>query len=331
MPIVFQAGFVNGGDFAVADWPTPDRRHIARANNGFVAPVSMALFGTWRAYTGSWSLPLFTDSGDFEEASTFSGEWKLPLFTDSGTFISDNNYSGEFRLPLFERTIEHALGSAFSAIWTLPLFTGTGTFGNFQYTGAWVLPLFVPDGRTEAPVTQVFAAWPLNLKNLGLTEYTNYSFNSLTRFNGEYLAAGPNGLTALGGDTDNGTAIDARIRFRLDDMNSDQLKRLEETFITYRSAGDLTLRVIIDHGQTYEYTLTATGNTGMATNRAKIGKGIESNYYCLEIENVNGTDFDLQQLSTLPVILSRKIGRPPSTGTFTGRMFLPMFTGSGSF
>lgn len=261
----------------------------------------------------------------------FTGEMIFPLLSTSAEFLAGNSFTGSMRLPMFEADADYLAGSAFSASLNFPMFSNAGAFGTYVYAGDWTLPMFVAAGRAESDIAQTYRGWPINLKNMGLTEYQNFAFNSMTRFNGEYLAAGAGGLFSLDGDDDNGTPIDSRVRFALTDFGIEALKRLEEAFVSYRSAGDLRFRVIIDGGETYEYTLAATGNTGIATNRAKVGKAIKSNYFCLEVESVAGIPFELDAIKLHPVVLDRKIGRPPDARLFTGRMRFPMFTGSGQF
>lgn len=329
MPIVFECRLFAGTLSGAVDWAVPDRKVAARENLSFNYQRNLPHQG--RAYTGALTMPSLTATGEFEALPSFSGAITLPPYSATGSFISAGNYAGVIRMPARDAVGSFLAGGAFSGAIDMPARVVTGAFGNPRFTGTIVQPAFVVTGHFEPDIVQTYRGWPVNLKNSGLTEYTNFSFNSMTRFNGEYLAAGATGLMALSGDDDNGTDIDCRVRFGLTDLNSEQLKRLEEAFATYRSVGDLTFRVIIDGGQTYAYTLAATGNTGMATNRAKVGKAIVSNMWCFEIENVNGLPFDFQDLTLHPVILSRKIGRPPSTGLFTGRAFMPRLTVTGQF
>lgn len=329
MPIVFECQLFNGTQSAAVNWAVPDRKVAARENLSFNYQRNLPHQG--RAYTGALTIPHFSASGSFQAIPSFSGVITLPSYSATGSFISAGKYAGVIRMPARDAVGSFLAGSAFSGAIDMPVREVTGAFGNSHFAGTIVQPAFAVTGHFEPDIVQTYRGWPVNLKNYGLTQYSNFNFNSMTRFNGEYLAAGSTGLMALTGDDDNGTPIDSRIRFGLNDLGSEQLKRLEEAFSTYRSVGDLTFRIIIDGGQTYEYTLAATGNTGMATNRAKVGKAIESNMWCFEIENVDGAAFDLQDLTLHPVLLARKIGRPPSTGVFTGRAFMPRLTVTGHF
>lgn len=302
-------------------------RTLAAGNQGaeFNLPVItlVAVGVEVQAFIESVSLPLPTESSAFAANVEWSESVLLPLPSEESALISQGLYVETLAAPLPQEVSAFLNGNVFSESIILPVPVDASAFGTYQYSESVTLPMPFEDMRLESAITQTYRGWPVNLKNMGLTEYDNFAFNSMTRFNGEYLAAGTNGLFAMTGTTDNGVAIDARIRFGMTNFGSEKLKRIEDAFLEYRSAGDLLFRIIIDGGETYEYTVSATGNTGMAKNRAKIGKAIESNFWTLEIENIDGTAFDLQSISIRPVILSRKIGRPAVPKIYTERLRAP--------
>lgn len=259
-------------------------------------------------YLGDKTLPFFTLTGTFGEAfNAFTGDKSLAMPSLEGILLGGNNYAGDFLLSRFTLSGQLKNGNAYSGAFTLPMFTKSGTLRDPDYTAAWELPMFLLSGRLEAAVTASFRGWPVNLKNFALVEVDNFPFNSFAKFNGETLAAGDGGIFALSGDTDNGTKITARVRFALSDYGISQLKRAEEVFISYRSPGTLILRIIIDGGQTFEYPLEPTGETGIYTARVKTGKGLKFTYASLEIENFDGCDFDLDAIRVSPVVLYRRV------------------------
>lgn len=265
--------------------------------------------GNAHGYSAEFALPLFEADGSFEIAyNGWSAEWRLPLFEKSGDFAANNTYTGEWVLPFFQGSGEHAAGSVFSGAWALPLWEKSGVTGSPFFSGSWSLPLFQATGRFEAAITATFRGWPVNLKNAALTEYDSWAFNSLAFFNGEYLAAGDDGIFALSGDDDDGEDIEATVRLALSDLGVENVKRLPDVYLSYRSAGELVLRVVVDGGLTYEYPVEPTGKEGMYTVRAKVGKGLQSNYWCFEFSNRAGAAFDLDAIRARPEILSRIVG-----------------------
>ena len=74
-----------------------------------------------------------------------------------------------------------------------------------------VLPGFFITAEGRA-VPVLLTCIVMNPKNLAVSEYTGFNFNSFVFFNGKYLAAGPSGIHVLEGDTDNGEPIISLIK-----------------------------------------------------------------------------------------------------------------------
>lgn len=262
----------------------------------------------YTAFNEVLTFPIYIESGVTFTNPEFAEEAVFPLFTEYSTHLSSNVYSEYSQFPIFTEIATLLTGSVFVEDSEFPIFSETSAFGSYDYIENSVFPMFYEQGRFEATITATFRGWPLNLKNLALTEYDSFPFNSFARLNGEYLAAGDGGIFALSGADDNGAEIVATIRFALSDLGIAQLKSPDNVFINYRSDGTLALRVVIEGGETYEYPLEPTGKTGMYQVRVKTGKGIQVNYLCLELANIDGCDFDLDSIRIRPAILSRSIG-----------------------
>ncbi len=155
-----------------------------------------------------------------------------------------------------------------------------------------------------------YIAWVLNTESKGLSRYTNYPFNSMTRFGSRYYGAASDGIHRLDGDTDNGEQIHAFIRSGLSDYGTRLLKRTPECFIGYTSTGTLVLRVIIvdedGNKASAHYTLPTRGAANKRPNRFKLGRGLDSVDWAFELHNVDGADFDLGSVEFRPVNLTRR-------------------------
>ncbi|MFA5346502.1 MAG: discoidin domain-containing protein [Methanoregula sp.] len=146
-----------------------------------------------------------------------------------------------------------------------------------------------------------YASMVMNLKNKGLTEYSNYLFNSMCRFNGVHLGATATGIYDLdSGDTDNGTLIDWNFRTGFLDMieasvNPTVKKKLKQAWLSYKSNGDIMLTVIQPDGESYEYDLTGyeVYETGL---RVKFGKGFRTRYLAFDVSNIDGSSITLDAL-----------------------------------
>lgn len=149
----------------------------------------------------------------------------------------------------------------------------------------------------------------INTKSSGLSEYTNFPFNSFAGFGQTYLAAADDGLYELAGDTDDGANIAAAIRTGLLDFGSSLSKRMPRAYLGYTSTGNLVLKVVhSDQGVLREdwYELTTTQGAP-DTRRFKLGRGPKARYWQFELVNANGADFDVDTLRLYPLILERRI------------------------
>jgi hypothetical protein len=140
-----------------------------------------------------------------------------------------------------------------------------------------------------------------------VTQYTNYPFNSFARFNNINLGAHSTGLYALTGDTDNGTAIAAAARVGITDMGTSHLKKVEDVYVGYRANGNLMLRVNTNDSHVRDYMIRHNGETGLHVKKVKLGKGVVARYWQLEVQNIDGADFDLNTLEIKPTVLKRRV------------------------
>lgn len=88
----------------------------------------------------------------------------------------------------------------------------------------------------------------MNAKNRAVTEYTNYCFNSLCKFMGNYLGAdSTRGIMQLSGSDDDGTPIAAKAKTATVDIGKRSPKRVRDVWIVARK-GLMTLKVFVDEG-----------------------------------------------------------------------------------
>jgi len=146
--------------------------------------------------------------------------------------------------------------------------------------------------------------WAMNTRTGGVTEYTNFPFNSFANF-GEhsYLGAADDGLYELQGDDDAGADIIARIKGGFLQFGGGHLSRLKAAYIAQRGTGDWVLKLTTGEGLTYVYGVTATG---MHTAKVNMGKGQRARYFSYELIST-GQDFDLDTLEFVPIVLERRV------------------------
>jgi hypothetical protein len=148
----------------------------------------------------------------------------------------------------------------------------------------------------------------LNLKGGQLSQWANYNFNSMTKIGNQYVGAGENGLMQLNtGDDDAGSAIEAFFELVTSDWGIPGQKRVRSWYVGYEADGDLMLTVKDDDGNERAYLLEPNHSDnqqhGAKVWGARDGKG---RYWMVRIDNVNGSDFSIDDIKILPIVLNSK-------------------------
>lgn len=154
-----------------------------------------------------------------------------------------------------------------------------------------------------------FVGWVLN--GAAASEYRNFPFNGLVDFDGRYFGTTRDGLFELVGDDDDGEDIDAHIKSALVDFGTSALKQLPDVYVAMTHGNQVVLKVVTTgkRGEQVEhiYTQTLTQASALHNGRIKLGRGLESKYWQFELANVDGADFDFDELVFRPVIIDRRI------------------------
>lgn len=145
--------------------------------------------------------------------------------------------------------------------------------------------------------------WAINTKNMAVTEYTNYNFNSFAQMGRRYLGASSSGLYALDGDDDEGTDIVSQIKSGLMQLGGSRFSGLKTAYLGMRGSGDFVLKVETGDGKTYTYAVVGKD---METTRVHMGKGLRARYFAFELIST-GQDFDLDDIEFVPLVMQRRV------------------------
>lgn len=148
----------------------------------------------------------------------------------------------------------------------------------------------------------------LELSGLRASQYANYNFNSMCKFNGYYLGANESGIFMLdSGDLDNTAQIEAFFELVTSDYGVPNQKRWRTMYIGYETEGNLTLIVKDDDNNERQYTLEPIfAGLEQHSGKVSIGRDGKGRYWMVRIENVNGVDFSVDRITGIPVILGKK-------------------------
>ena len=146
----------------------------------------------------------------------------------------------------------------------------------------------------------------INLANMAVTQYCNYSFNSFCEINGKNYGATDDGIFELVGDTDNGEDIDAWFELPMSDFGISNVKRLRRIYLGYEATGDLTVKVKDNEDNERTYPLDNITTDKQIGGRITVERDQLGRYWGLRIDNVRGAYFAIDSIEVVPVVLGRK-------------------------
>jgi hypothetical protein len=163
--------------------------------------------------------------------------------------------------------------------------------------------------KTPAELAQ---GWVMNTEGrMPVSEYDNYTFNSLAYAPHEMLGCTDEGVFTMSGDDDAGIPITAELTSLMLDFATSRQKRLSAAWIGYKADGELVLKIrAVDMDELVEYAFVGRNLLDAPApqeNRFKIGKGMRSRYWQFELVNVDGADFEIDQVELYPIRLDRRI------------------------
>lgn len=305
-------GAMQGGNMAAGDVELEKFEVVAETDGyggvdyGFRVSGAM-LAGA--AVVGAVSQPGWTLSATHIHDGAGYGDADLPLFGIAGAGINGGVSVGVATVQKFALAGHAVTGGSMAGHITVPLVEVSGTgYASTVGTATILLPAWTLSATLVAEVAApVFTTIALNTETSAVTTYTNMEFNSMCRFNGVTLAAGAGGIMALIGEDDNGTAIDAYLAVGASDYGSAQHKRISAGYIGGRLDGQLEITLITDEQTEYSYKLVPTNIGTLHQARKVFGKGLKSRYWAWRLANVNGCDFELDNLSLDIDVLSRRV------------------------
>lgn len=148
----------------------------------------------------------------------------------------------------------------------------------------------------------------VNLKNLAISQYTNYNFNSFAKIGDTAIAFSEDGIFELDNvSNDDSDNIDAFAEFPRSDWGIPNQKRIRGINVGHESSGIVQLTITADEGTSeayhFEPTLTSNkqGSSELVGRRKQKGR-----YWDFKISNTSGCDFSIDTVDVTPIILNDK-------------------------
>lgn len=239
-------------------------------------------------------------------------------FELGGSELEDNIFDG---LGLYQRYTAPALafslireqltiGSTFDVM--LMIEGGSifeGLIMQEDFTVSLLLSQMLREGLTitdDARHTRQLALqYATNLATGAVTRYSGYDFKGFLQVDLDSYAYRPDGVYRIGGQTDNGEALQALIDFAADDFGSGATKRGESIYFGLTTDGQAVAKVTQDNGQQYVYRIEGQS----PTMRARLGRGLDSKLWRLRLEVSDATDLQLDSIEWLIAASSRRLTR----------------------
>ena len=153
---------------------------------------------------------------------------------------------------------------------------------------------------------QTYSGWVMNTKNFALSEYQNFPFNSFAKVGTQYYAASETGLYLLDGSTDAGEDVQATITLGAMDFTGERKTNVCEAFLALRNDGEIAIKIKTDDNNERWYRMSQESDV-LRDRREKFARGVTSRFWTFSLENIDGADFEVHEMTFLPLVMKRRI------------------------
>ena len=150
----------------------------------------------------------------------------------------------------------------------------------------------------------------MNTNTDAFSYYKNVEFDALVwSYNDKALyGTKPDGVYVFdSSDDDEGEPIQAYVKTGVINFTSNQLKQMDVAYLGY-AGGELRLQVVTTMGgkkQINTYKLLNKPALKTTEGIVKLSKGVRSAYWQFELQNIEGSDFEVDKMTLYPIHLSR--------------------------
>lgn len=155
-----------------------------------------------------------------------------------------------------------------------------------------------------------YVTYSMSLVGAAVSAYEGYDFNSFAVIGGRAYGASSTGTYLLEGDDDAGTQIDARVRVGMSNLGTGLKKSVPAIYVGYKTDGQLAVKVTTTSSDKQKrenwYALSAKPRGSLAEDRTTPSKGLQSVYWDFELVNIDGADFEFDEMRVWRLPLSRR-------------------------
>lgn len=134
------------------------------------------------------------------------------------------------------------------------------------------------------------------------TQWHGLPFNSFAVVDGKTLAAGPDGIHQMGGETDDGAAINAYFKLPTVDLGSVERKHLRWLYMGWETTGAMYARLVFDERHEANHEIAMPYGDGSQSGASVcVSARNRGRYFSLEIGNRDGADFGVDAVDALVI------------------------------
>jgi len=135
-----------------------------------------------------------------------------------------------------------------------------------------------------------------------LSQFNGYTFNSMARFGDRYIGASGAGLAVLGGDSDDGGAIESVFHVATTDFGIQSNKSVFAVYLGVESDGDLELVVAVDETDPVEIEVSIADG-GFQRKRVRVPGNLVGRYWTIGVSNPGGGYFAVESIEALVKVM----------------------------
>lgn len=271
----------------------------------FNVPI-VSFSGSTGGSQGVFNVPLATFKGESENRETH-GHFDVPLARFYGQSSSPVLLRGRFSVPLASFTGKFT--EVIQGRFNVPLVSFT-TFGLNASRGSFNIPLAIISSHIQPYVVRpIYKGVAMNIVNQAISQYVGFDFNSIAYFDGHYYGANEDGLFLLEGEKDGATYIQSKLKTGPLDFGDNLIKHLRDVWLTYRSDGQLAIVFATEEDEgdrTEEFPLEIVSQN-VHEERCPAPRGLRGRHYIIELKNLSGSDFDIDEISFIVDSIRKRI------------------------
>jgi len=148
-----------------------------------------------------------------------------------------------------------------------------------------------------------YSSWVMNSENFAVSNY-DFSFTHSATFGQDSLFADSTGLYILEGDSDDGVDIESSITTASMDLGTTNLKRVNKLYLG-TNANKLVVVARVENKYSARYKMIHNDDF-IGLRMIDLGKGLKGYLWQFRLQNMDNSEFDIDDIEILPMVLGRK-------------------------